>query len=70
MCWDNWLVQSWVAVRFRFRDFNIGMLGKQGWRLIYNSNSLVGRVYLARYYPSASFLDAKLEANPSFIWRS
>ncbi|XP_062076041.1 uncharacterized protein LOC133780185 [Humulus lupulus] len=51
------------------RDFNIALLGKQAWRLITNPDSLVGRVYKARYYPQGSFLEAELGSNPSFVWR-
>lgn len=34
-----------------FRDFNIAMLGKQGWRFITNPNIMVSKVYKARYFP-------------------
>ncbi|XP_060959373.1 uncharacterized protein LOC133030597 [Cannabis sativa] len=56
-----------------FRDlhnYNLAFLGKQGWRLLNNENSLVSRIYKARYYPSGSYLTASLGPNPSFIWRS
>lgn len=52
------------------RDFNISMLAKQGWRLLTNQQSLVRRLFKARYYPNNSFMEAKLGDNPSFIWRS
>uniref|UniRef100_A0A803QF26 Reverse transcriptase domain-containing protein n=1 Tax=Cannabis sativa TaxID=3483 RepID=A0A803QF26_CANSA len=52
------------------RDYNLSLLGKQGWRLLLNENSLVSRVYKARYFPRDSFLTASLGSNPSFIWRS
>ncbi|XP_060969090.1 uncharacterized protein LOC133036597 [Cannabis sativa] len=52
------------------RDFNLAMLGKQGWRLLTNNSSLVARVFKARYYSQSSFLDAELGANPSYVWRS
>lgn len=51
-------------------EFNIVLLGKQGWRLINHPESLVARLYKARYYSDGGFLNAKLGANPSFIWRS
>ncbi|XP_062088933.1 uncharacterized mitochondrial protein AtMg00310-like [Humulus lupulus] len=52
------------------RDFNLALLGKQGWRLMEREESLVGKVFKARYYPRGSFINANLGANPSFIWRS
>ncbi|XP_030504952.1 uncharacterized protein LOC115719917 [Cannabis sativa] len=33
-------------------------------------NSLVGKIYKARYYLNGSFISAELGQNPSFIWRS
>ncbi|GAU34086.1 hypothetical protein TSUD_255820 [Trifolium subterraneum] len=56
-----------------FRDFqlfNMAMLAKQGWNLINNPNSLVAKVFKARYFPHSSLLDSKLGNNPSFTWRS
>ncbi|KAM6550661.1 hypothetical protein CsatB_000469 [Cannabis sativa] len=52
------------------RDYNLSFLAKQGWRLLTKENSLVGRMYKARYYPNGNFLSATLGSNPSFIWRS
>ena len=52
------------------RDFNLSMLAKQGWRLLTNTNSLCSRVYRARYCPNCYILNASLENNPSFVWRS
>ncbi|CAH9072880.1 unnamed protein product [Cuscuta epithymum] len=54
----------------RLHEFNLAMLAKQAWRLFSNPDSLVGKVYKARYYPSGDFLSAKIGYNPSFIWRS
>lgn len=51
-------------------DYNVAMVGKQGWRLIMNPESLFSRIYRARYYPRGTFLNAKLGSNPSYIWRS
>ncbi|XP_062104307.1 uncharacterized mitochondrial protein AtMg00310-like [Humulus lupulus] len=52
------------------RDFNIALLGKQGWRLLDGEESLVSRIFKAHYYPKGFFLDAELGSNPSFIWQS
>uniref|UniRef100_A0A803PC62 Uncharacterized protein n=1 Tax=Cannabis sativa TaxID=3483 RepID=A0A803PC62_CANSA len=52
------------------RDFNPALLGKQGWCLISRPQSLVAKVYKARYFPNESFLMAQLGNNPNFVWRS
>uniref|UniRef100_A0A803PGZ2 RNase H type-1 domain-containing protein n=1 Tax=Cannabis sativa TaxID=3483 RepID=A0A803PGZ2_CANSA len=51
-------------------EFNIALLGKQAWRLHTHTDSLVSKLYKARYYPRGSFITAELGNNPSFIWRS
>lgn len=53
-----------------FRDFNLAMLGKQGWRFISNLNSLVTKLYKAGYFVDTDFLNSVLGHNPSFVWRS
>ncbi|KAK2434249.1 hypothetical protein QL285_019418 [Trifolium repens] len=50
--------------------FNLAMLGKQGWRLTTNHDTIVARIFKSRYYPRGSFLEANLGHNPNFIWRS
>ncbi|XP_062021216.1 uncharacterized protein LOC133737727 [Rosa rugosa] len=50
--------------------YNLAMLAKQGWRLIYNPNSLIAQLYKARYYLNDSFWEAELGDAPSFSWRS
>lgn len=72
MSWDRLAKNKAVGgMGFRnFRDFNMAMLGKQGWRLATKPESLSFRVYKARYYADSNFMEAKLGNNPSFIWRS
>lgn len=53
-----------------FRDFNITMLGNQGWKILTNQESLASQLYKARYFSKNDFLDAPLGDNPSYIWRS
>lgn len=48
-------------------NFNVKMMGKQGWRLMMNLESLVARFYKVRYYSTGSLISAKLEGNPSYI---
>ncbi|XP_060969475.1 uncharacterized protein LOC115713156 [Cannabis sativa] len=52
------------------RDFNLALLGKQYWRLLVNADSLVSRLYKAKYYATGNLFTAGLVDNPSFIWRS
>ncbi|CAN1837440.1 Putative ribonuclease H protein At1g65750 [Linum perenne] len=46
------------------------MLGKQGWKLFSNPNTLVSRVYKAKYYPKEDFLQAEEGYSPSYVWKS
>ena len=50
--------------------FNTALLSKQCWRLLGNQQFLFFRVFKAKYFPTCSFLDAKLGSSPSFLWRS
>ncbi|KAA3460284.1 reverse transcriptase [Gossypium australe] len=54
----------------RMAQFNISLLAKQGWRLLNFPNSLVARVFKAKYFPDTDFLHARLGSSCSFIWRS
>lgn len=51
-------------------NFNVALLAKQDWRLLTKPDSLVARIYKARYFPKSDFLEANIGANPSFCWRS
>ncbi|KAM6582866.1 hypothetical protein CsatB_009868 [Cannabis sativa] len=73
--WKSWKNLSKHKLKggmgFRsLRDFNLALLGKQGWRLLINHDSLVGRIFKAHYYPTTTFFNSELGNNPSFIWRS
>ena len=35
-----------------------------------NPNSLIARIYRAKYFPYSDILGAKLGCNPSYAWRS
>lgn len=72
MSWEH-LSRHKAAGGMGFRDFwgfNLPMLGKQAWKFITNPNSLSPRLYKARYFPNTSFIEANIENNPSFVWRS
>jgi hypothetical protein len=74
----NWL--SWEKLSMHknnsglsFKDlsaFNLVMLGKQGWKFLTNPQSLVSRIFKARYFPNNSYLTATIGHNPSYVWRS
>lgn len=56
-----------------FRDleaFDKALLTKKVWRLIEKLDSLAGQILKAKYFHYSEILDAKLEHNPSLIWRS
>jgi hypothetical protein len=56
-----------------FRDltsFNKALLAKQGWRLIQYPDSLVSKIFKAKYYPNNNFLEAKIGNRPSLAWMS
>jgi len=58
------------ALNFRdLKGFNLAMLGKQGWKLVTNSSSLLAEVLKAKYFPISGFLDVTI-GSPSFTWRS
>ena len=70
--WDKLCVpKKFGGLGFRnFTAFNLAMLGKQGWRLMSTPDTLVSKVFKAKYYPQGDFLEARLGHSPSFIWRS
>lgn len=56
-----------------FRDiynFNQALVAKQSWRIIRNLDSLMEKVLKEIYFKHAGFVDAKIRANPSFIWKA
>lgn len=73
--WSTW-VDLCIPKKFggmgfrRVRAMNLAMLGKQGWKMLTQPNSLVTRVFKARYFPKCSFLEAGKGSNPSFVWSS
>ena len=50
--------------------FNLAMLAKQAWRLLTRPDSLISRIYKARYFLFSDVLNAQLGYNPSYAWRS
>lgn len=72
MSWDKMCVpKKFGGLAYRdFSAFNLSMLCKQGWRLLTNPDTLVSRIFKAKYYPTENFLEARLGHSPSYIWRS
>lgn len=75
LCWMSWdrmaRHKNAGGLGFKnFRDYNMAMLGKQGWRFGISPNSLTSRIYKARYFANTDFIHSNLGHNPSFIWRS
>ncbi|XP_031120805.1 uncharacterized protein LOC116024042 [Ipomoea triloba] len=72
MAWNGLCVpKKYGGLGFKdLRAFNLAMLGKQAWRFLINPQSLVARIYKARYYPKSTFVDATIGGCPSFCWRS
>ena len=54
----------------KFKYFNLGLLAKQGWRLIHHPESLAAQILKAKYFPRGSFWEAKIGHQPSFLWSS
>jgi len=56
-----------------FRDlwnFNIAMLGKQGWRLLTNPDSLCAKVLKGRYYHDGEFVTSSRKRHASHTWKA
>ncbi|KAK9938267.1 hypothetical protein M0R45_015017 [Rubus argutus] len=73
--WKAWkdLCYSKEEGGLEFRNlaaFNLAMLAKQAWRVISNPESLIARIFKARYFPYGSFWTADLQTSPSYSWRS
>ena len=56
-----------------FKDlkaFNLALLAKQAWRIQQNLDSMVHKVFKAKYFARYSFRKAQLWSRPSYVWRS
>lgn len=73
MSWLSWselsVSKQRGGVGFRsLYGFDIALIGKQCWKLMQEPQSLVARMFKARYYPDSHFLQAKSQAGAGFIW--
>lgn len=50
--------------------FNLAIFEKQAWKLIYEPQSLLSRVFKAKCFPSTEVLQDSTKAGMSFAWHS
>lgn len=72
--WLSWAGMSMSKTKggLGFRSlygFYIALIGKLCWNFIKNPQSLVARVYKARYFPTTNILKADAKAGFSYIQR-
>lgn len=75
MHWLKWqdLCNAKEDGGLNFRDmetFNDALLAKKIWRLLKNSDSMVARVYKAKYYRHDNVLNSSFGYAPSLAWKS
>ncbi|XP_050267990.1 uncharacterized protein LOC126712626 [Quercus robur] len=73
--WVKWssLCSSKSIVGMGFRDiqkFNNALLVKQVWWLIHQKDTLLYKVFSAKYFPHGSIMDASVPQKCSYAWRS
>ena len=52
------------------QKFNIALLAKQYWRLMQCKDSLLFKVFSAKFFPTGNILEASNKTTGSFAWRS
>jgi ribonuclease HI len=72
LAWDKMsFPKEFGGLGFRnFHLFNMAMVAKQCWNFLTKPNTLVAKVYKARYFPNSSIFNSSLGHNPSYAWRS
>lgn len=58
MSWERMCASKFHGgLGFRhLHEFNVALLGKQGWRIVTNPTSLVARMFKAKYFPNEPWL--------------
>ncbi|KAL0286539.1 UNVERIFIED_CONTAM: hypothetical protein Sangu_2472600 [Sesamum angustifolium] len=54
----------------RLQEQNLALLAKQAWRISLYPDSALHKVMSHKYFPGATFFEARLRACPSYTWRS
>ena len=72
--WVGWkkMCKRKVLGGLGFKDlkiFNQALLAKQAWRIMTEEDTLLHKLYKARYFPSSHFNNSSLGSNPSYAWR-
>lgn len=51
------------------KTFNVALLAKQEWRILQEKDSMLHKIYKAKYFPKVNFLESTLGNNPSYAFR-
>uniref|UniRef100_A0A2N9FBV7 Reverse transcriptase zinc-binding domain-containing protein n=1 Tax=Fagus sylvatica TaxID=28930 RepID=A0A2N9FBV7_FAGSY len=73
--WMKWSSLCWPkclgGMGFRkLMKFNEALLAKQVWRLFHNKESLIYKVFKAKFFPHGTIMDARHSARASYAWKS
>ncbi|KAL0444552.1 UNVERIFIED_CONTAM: hypothetical protein Slati_2177900 [Sesamum latifolium] len=54
----------------RLKEYNLALLAKQAWRIALSSGNVLHDVISPKYFAGSTFMEARLDACPSYTWRS